>query len=165
MTQLREDKQMDLKELFTELGIEVNEDIFEQLNSAVDKTIQSENDKIRTEYSKKVKELEKFKPVDKSETEIELETLKKELSDTKFQKSLKDIGVDDSLAKFIKSDCNIEELSTFIKVFAQSKQDFIPSLNMGDNSITKEQFKKMGITDKTKLYESNPELYSQLKQQ
>ena len=156
---------MDLKELFTELGIEVNEDIFEQLNSAVDKTIQSENDKIRTEYSKKVKELEKFKPVDKSETEIELETLKKELADTKFSKTLKDIGVDDSLAKFIRSDANMDELGTFVKGFAQTQKDFVPSLNMGDNSITKEQFKKMGITDKTKLYESNPELYNQLKQQ
>ena len=156
---------MDLKELFTEIGIEVNEEMFEKLNSAVDKSIQSETDKVRTEYSKKVKELEKFKPVEKSETEIELETLKKELADTKFSKTLKDIGVDDSLAKFIKSDCDIEELSTFVKGFAQNQQDFIPNnMNMGDNSITKEQFKKMGIADRTKLYDSNPELYNQLKQ-
>ena len=155
---------MDLKELFTEIGIEVNEEMFEKLNSAVDKSIQSETDKVRTEYSKKVKELEKFKPVEKSETEIELETLKKELADTKFSKTLKDIGVDDSLAKFIKSDCDIEELSTFVKGFAQNQQDFIPTMNMGDNSITKEQFKKMGIADRTKLYDSNPELYNQLKQ-
>lgn len=156
---------MDLKELFTEIGIEINEDIFEKLNSAVDKTIQSENDKIRTEYSKKVRELEKFKPIEQTSEQIELANLKKELADTKFSKTLKDIGVDDSLAKFIRSDANVEELGTFIKGFAQAQKDFIPSLNMSDTSITKEQFKKMGITEKTKLYESNPELYNQLKQQ
>ena len=155
---------MDLKELFTEIGIEVNEEMFEQLNNAVDKSIQSETDKVRTEYSKKVKELEQYKPVEKSAEQIELETLKKELADTKFQKSLKDIGVDDNLAKFIKSDCDIDELSTFVKGFAQTQKDFIPTMNMGDNSITKEQFKKMGIAERTKLYDSNPELYNQLKQ-
>jgi hypothetical protein len=149
--------------MFEELVQELN--LSEEQATKLNKVIQSETDKVRTEYSKKVKELESFKPVEKSAEQIELETLKKELADTKFQKSLKDIGVDDSLAKFIKSDCDIEELSTFVKGFAQVQKDFIPSLNMGDNSITKEQFKKMGIADKTKLYESNPELYTQLKQQ
>ena len=156
---------MDLKELFTEIGIEVNEEMFEKLNSGFDKTVQSETDKVRTEYSKKVKELEKFKPVEKSAEQIELENLRNELSETKFQKTLKDIGVDDSLARFIKSDIDVEEFGNFYKGFKQNQQDFVPSLNMGDTSITKEQFKKMGITEKTKLYESNPELYTQLKQQ
>lgn len=155
---------MDLKELFTEIGIEVNEEMYEQLNSAVDKEIQSSNDRIRTEYTKKVKELEQYKPIEKTAEQIELENLRTELSETKFQKTLKDIGVDDNLAKFIKSDCDIDELSTFVKGFAQTQKDFIPSLNMGDNSITKEQFRQMGIAEKTKLYESNPELYNQLKQ-
>ena len=155
---------MDLKELFTEIGIEVNEEMFEKLNSAVDKTIQSENDKIRTEYSKKVKELEKFKPIEQTSEQIELANLKKELADTKFSKSLKDFGVEDSLSKYLKSDIDVEEFGNFYKGFKQNQQDFVPSLNMSDTSITKEQFKKMGITEKTKLYESNPELYNQLKQ-
>ena len=153
---------MDLKELFTELGIEVNEDMFEKLNSAVDKTIQSENDKIRTDYSKKVRELEKFKPIEQSAEQIELATLKKELADTKFQKSLKDIGVDDSIAKYLSSDIDLDEFSEVYKGFAQTKKDFIPNKNMGDGGITKEQFKGMGISERTKLYETNPELYNQL---
>lgn len=156
---------MELKELFTELGIEVNEEMFEQLNDALTKEVQSSNDKIRTEYSKKVKELETYKPIEKSAEQIELDNLRKELADTKFAKSLKDIGVEDNLAKFIKSDCDITELNTLVKGLAQSKNDFIPSLNMGDNSITKEQFRQMGISERTKIYESNPELYNQLKQQ
>lgn len=155
---------MDLKELFTEIGIEVNEEMYEQLNSAVDKEIQSSNDRIRTEYTKKVKELEQYKPIEKTAEQIELESLRNELSETKFQKTLKDIGVDDSLARFIKSDIDVEEFGNFYKGFKQNQQDFIPSLNMGDNSITKEQFRQMGIAEKTKLYESNPELYNQLKQ-
>ena len=156
---------MDLKELFTEIGIEVNEEMYEQLNSAVDKEIQSSNDRIRTEYTKKVKELEQFKPVEKSETEIELETLKKELADTKFSKTLKDIGVEDSLAKFIRSDANVEELGTFIKGFAQAQKDFIPNnMNQNESSITKEEFKNMNYQQKAELYEKSPELFQLLNQ-
>lgn len=156
---------MDLKELFTEIGIEVNEEMYEQLNSAVDKEIQSSNDRIRTEYSKKLKELEQYKPIEKSAEQIELETLKKELADTKFSKTLKDIGVDDSLAKFIKSDCDIEELGTFIKGFAQAQKDFVPNnMNQNDSSITKEQFKIMNYQQKAELYEKSPELFQLLNQ-
>ena len=156
---------MDLKELFTEIGIEVNEEMFEKLNSAFDKTVQSETDKVRTEYSKKVKKLEKFKPVEQSAEQIELANLKKELADTKFSKTLKDIGVDDSLAKFIRSDANVEELGTFIKGFAQAQKDFIPNnMNQNESSITKEEFKNMNYQQKAELYEKSPELFQLLNQ-
>ena len=43
---------MDLKELFTEIGIEVNEELYEQLNSAVDKEIQQIQTKVIGDYMK-----------------------------------------------------------------------------------------------------------------
>lgn len=153
--------------MFEELAQELNlsEEQVIKLNEITDKEIQKSNDRIRTEYSKKVKELEQYKPIEKSETEIELENLRNELSETKFQKTLKDIGVDDSLARFIKSDCDISELEIFVKGFAQAQKDFIPNnVNQNDSSITKEQFKKMNYQQKAELYEKSPELFQQLNQ-
>lgn len=152
-----------LEELTQELGL--NEDQAQKLTDVVTKSIQSETDKVRTEYSQKVKELEKFKPVEKSETEIELENTKKELESIKFQSNLKKLGVTDDLVKYIRSDVDIEEFSQFYKGFAPVTQnDFIPNQhNTGNNGITKEQFKSMGIVERTKLYSENPSLYQQLK--
>ena len=39
----------------------------------VKKLIQSETDRVRTEYSKQIKELEQYKPKEKSQAEIDLE--------------------------------------------------------------------------------------------
>lgn len=151
-----------LEELAQELNL--NEEQAQKLEQAVTKLNQSETDKVRTEYSKKIKELEQYKPHEKSETEIELESLKKELADTKFQKTLKDIGVSDDLGKYLRSDIDLEAFKEVYKGLANVQKDFVPNHNMGDNSITKEQFKAMNIAEKTKLYTENPELYSQLKQ-
>lgn len=141
----------------------------EEQTELVKKFQQSTEDVIRTDYSKKLKdandELVKFKPVEKSATEIELEQLKKELADTKFQKSLKEIGVKDDLAKYLKQDIDIEDFKGFYEQFKSSDnlKDFVPnSKNMNDTGITKEEFYKMGIEDRTKLYNSSPELYDQL---
>ena len=153
---------MNFNELFTELGLEITEEQSKKLNEVADKMIQSSNDRIRTEYAKRIKELEQYNPVEKSQEQIELEQLKKELADTRFAKSLKDLGVDDSIAKYLSSDINLDEFSEVYKGFAQTKKDFIPNKNMGDGGITKEQFKGMGISERTKLYETNPELYNQL---
>lgn len=152
-----------LEELTQELGL--NEEQTQKLTEEVTKSIQSETDKVRTEYSKKVKELEKFKPVEKTETEIELEKTKKELESIKFQSSLKKLGINDDMVKYIRSDIDVEEFSKFYKGFTTVTQnDFIPNQhNTGNNGITKEQFKSMGIEERTKLYSENPSLYQQLK--
>ena len=153
--------------MFEELVQELNlsEEQASKLNDVVGKSIQSETDKVRTEYSKKIKELEQYKPIEKSAEQIELETLKKELAETKFSKTLKDIGVDDSLAKFIKSDIDVEEFGNFYKGFKQVQQDFIPNnMNQNESSITKEQFKNMNYQQKAELYEKSPELFQLLNQ-
>lgn len=157
---------MNFNEVFTELGLEINEEQSKKLDEVYEKSIQSETDRVRTEYSKRIKELEKFKPIEQSAEQIELATLKKELADTKFQKSLKDIGVDDSIAKYLSSDIDLTEFSEVYKGFAQTKKDFIPNKNMNQNesSITKEQFKNMNYQQKAELYEKSPELFQLLNQ-
>lgn len=139
------------------------QELSEEQKEDLTKLIQGEQDVIRTEYSKQIKELEKFKPIELTAEQIELAQLKKELTETKFQKSLKDINVKDDLVKYLKSDINIEEFKGFYEQFNTGLKDFVPnSKNMNEIGITKEQFKKMGISDRTKLYESSPELYDQL---
>jgi hypothetical protein len=39
----------------------------------------------------------------------------------------------------------------------------LPKIETGDNTITKEQFEKMGYKERTKLFNENPEVYNELK--
>lgn len=151
-----------LEELATEFNL--NEDCVGKL----EKLIQSETDKVRTDYSQKLKlandELESLRPKEKSDVEIELEQLKEELNKAKFEKSLKEIGVDDGLSKYLKSDIDLDEFGTYYKGFAQERKDYVAKKHMNNCGITKEQFRAMNISEKTKLYQENPELYKTLRQ-
>lgn len=40
----------------------------------------------------------------------------------------------------------------------------LPKIDNGDNTITKEQFEKMGYKERTKLFNENPDVYNELKQ-
>lgn len=139
----------------------------EEQTELVKKFQQSCEDVIRTDYSKQLKavndELIKYKPVEKSAEQIELEQLRQELAETKFQKSLKEIGVKDDLSKFLRQDIDVEEFRGFYEQFNTGLKDFVPNnKNINDTGITKELFRKMNIEERTKLYESSPELYDQL---
>lgn len=39
----------------------------------------------------------------------------------------------------------------------------LPKIDNGDNTITKEQFEKMGYKERTKLFNENPDVYNELK--
>lgn len=41
----------------------------------------------------------------------------------------------------------------------------LPKIDNGDNTITKEQFEKMGYQEKNKLFNENPDVYNELKNQ
>lgn len=151
---------MTLEELTQEFNL--NEDVVSKLS----KLIQSETDKVRTDYSQRLKlaneEVEKYKPKEPTPDQIEFENTKKELNQLKFNMKLKDLGVSDDLAKYLKSDIDLEDFGKFYKGFNTQKQDYVAKKHV-ENVITKEQFKKMDIAEKTKLYETNPELYNQLR--
>lgn len=150
--------------MFEELKeeLQLSDEVIEKLNGVANKAIQSETDKVRTEYSKKVKELDQYKPKEKSAEQIELEQLKSELANTKFQKSLNDIGVSNDMAKYLKSDIDLDEFKTFYEGFNQSK-DYVAKNHAKDTGMSKEQFKALSYGEKAKLYTENPSLYAQLK--
>lgn len=147
----------DIKEL------NLNEEQAGQLTEFINKRVQSESDKIRTEYSGKLAELEKYKPKELTDEQKELESAKKELADLKFKSSLKNIGVSDDMAEFIKSDVDMDKFKKFYEGFKPNTQkDFQPTNHAKDEGISKEQFAKMDYSKRAKLYTENPTLYAQL---
>ena len=147
----------DIKEL------NLNEEQAGQLTEFINKRVQSESDKVRTEYSGKLAELEKYKPKELTDEQKELESTKKELADLKFKSSLKNIGVSDDMAEFIKSDVDMDKFKKFYEGFKPNTQkDFQPTNHAKDEGISKEQFAKMDYSKRAKLYTENPTLYAQL---
>lgn len=160
---------MKIEELIEELKLN------EEQTEIVKKFQQSTEDTIRTDYSKKLKdandELTKYKPVERTAEQIELENVKSELSQLKFKNDLQTFGIGEDLAHFLDKNMNLEDFKSFHEGYNWSNLekshvnllDFVPNTkNSFDTGITKEQFRKMGISDRTKLYNSSPELYDQL---
>lgn len=147
----------------------------EQLE-VVQKYVQGETDKVRTKYSKQIKDLESKVPKQKSEEEKafekrlkDLETKEKEVARKETLANAKGIlsdkGLDTQLANFVNFE-GVEDLETYIDkisecISKQTKNSYIPNSNKNkaDNNITKEQFSKMNYTERCKLYETNKTLY------
>lgn len=148
----------------------------EELLENLKKVIQGAEDSVRTEYSKKLKELEKKLPKEKSPEEKSLEERLKALEDRDKELSkreqklnaegiLKDKGLDTKLSKYLSLD-GVEDLETYINEIAevigkQSKgSSYNPKGHKGQGTtITKDQFKKMSLMEKQKLYETDKDTY------
>lgn len=151
----------------------------EQL-ALVNKYVQSETDKVRTDYSKKLKdandEITKLKPVEKSETEkaleeriSALEAKEREIANKEramtIADKLKEKEIPVELAKYLNigddMDTAIEELGTvFGNYFLNGSNK--PSNHNTNKGITKQDFKKMSYAERAKLYAENPTLYQAL---
>lgn len=136
----------------------------------VKKFEQSTEDRIRTDYSNRLKEaetkLKELTPTELTDEQKEIASLKQELELTKFNNALKDMGVSNEMAKYLKQDINLDEFKTFYDSIKTTPNDFVPNdtnINLG-GGITKEQFSKMSIAERTELYTNNAELYQQLTQ-
>jgi hypothetical protein len=164
----RKVRKMDIKEL----GL-----TDEQLE-AVQKYAQSEADKVRTNYSKQLKdandELNKYKPKEKTEEEKTIEARLKALEDRELEISkkerqvqvkgkLEELGLPVGLADYLnfKDEADIEkvggELATF---FLENGSK--PTNHSKSQPVTREQFKKMSYVQRAQLYNENPELYKTL---
>ena len=126
----------------------------------ITKLIQGETDAIRTEYSTKLKDLEKYKPKEKTDEQIELEKAKQELAQFKFEKTVKDKGLNTDFSKYLKSDADLEAFKTLIG--SKQEKEYVPSTHATDAGLTKDKFKSMSYAEKSKLYTENPALYQQM---
>ena len=111
----------------------------------------------------KIKELEE--KMAKYEAE-KAEALRLETNRSK----LKESGLNTDLARFIKEDSDIDFFKNLINDSVQaevknklSKSNYkIPAVDNNLNTITKEQFNKMGYKERLKLYNEDKELYEKL---
>lgn len=155
-------------------------DLISMSKTDYDKAIQSETDKVRTDYVKKMKALEdkikELTPVTKSQAELDMEKRLADLESKaievdrkekalKLQDALSAKDIDKSLAKFLKEDIDIEEFGNIfgnVKTSLLKKNSYQPQNHNTFENLTKEQFKKMPYTEQAELYEANPTLWQKL---
>ena len=146
----------------------------------LEKQIQSAEDKLRTKYSKEIKALEtkvkELSPVQKSDTEIELENRLAEIEGK--QKSveaqekrlqlltaLQSKNIDKSIADYVKEDIDVEAFESIIQNMVTEKMKstgYVPSGHQSNEGISKDKWKGMSYSEKSKIFETNPDLASKL---
>lgn len=167
-------------------GVKAENEIKSFAKEEVNKRVQSETDKVRTEYTKKIKVLEEelngLKPTEKTEGELALEARLKALEDKEkavqakeqllnINNKLNEQGLPSELAKYLQGAENVEtEIEDLKEIFnnynKSSLQPHVPTKHKGNNnSITKEKFKSMSREEKFKLFNEDKELYNQLNKQ
>ncbi|MCM1526697.1 MAG: DUF4355 domain-containing protein [Bacteroides sp.] len=165
----------------SKFNMELNElNLTEEQKADVQKLLQSHEDRIRTDYSKKLKdaetELAKYKPVEKSESEKKLEerisaleAKEKELADKEkamtIASKLKEKGIPTELAQYLNVGDNIDE--TLENVGTALGNYFLDNTNKPSNhntnrGVTKNDFRKMSYSERAKLFQENPQLYNTL---
>ena len=134
----------------------------EELPKIIDDAIKAKSNEGLTPDQLKIKELEE--KMSKYEAE-KAEALRLETNRNK----LKDNGMNIDLAKYIKTDDDIDFFKNLINdsVKAEVKNklgnsSYKPPVDNNLNTITKEQFNKMGYKERLNLYNTNKELYEKL---
>ena len=152
----------------------------DETKAQVEKLLQSETDKIRTEYSQKLKtvneELNQYKPKEKSDAEkaledriSALEAKEKELANKEkamtIANKLKEKELPEGLAKYLSvgddMDKTIDEVGALFGNYFLSGSNK-PSNHNTNKGITKKDFQKMCYMERTKLFQENPTLYEAL---
>lgn len=162
--------------------MELNElNLNEEQMVNVQKLLQSHEDRIRTDYSKKLKdaetELAKYKPKEQTDAEkaleeriAALEAKEQELANKEkamtIAEKLKSKELPEDLAKYLNvTDDNID--STIDEVAKMFGGYFLDNTNKPTNhntnkGISKAEFKKMSYAQRAKIYQENPQLYEAL---
>lgn len=149
----------------------------DETKAQVEKLLQSETDKIRTEYSQKLKtvneELNQYKPKEKSESEkaledriSALEAKEKELANKEkamtIANKLKEKELPEGLAKYLNVGDDIDKAidevgALFGNYFLEGSNK--PTNHNTNKGITKADFKKMSYIERSKLFQENPQLF------
>ena len=152
----------------------------DETKAQVEKLIQSETDRVRTEYSQKLKtvneELNQYKPKEKSDAEkaledriSALEAKEKELANKEkamtIANKLKEKELPEGLAQYLSVGDDVDK--TINEVGALFGNYFLSGSNKPGNhttnkGVTKSDFKKMSYAERAKLYSENPTLYQAL---
>ncbi|NFQ02754.1 DUF4355 domain-containing protein [Clostridium sporogenes] len=185
MEKLENKQTTETTEVNTEQEQEVSQEIEKETKTFTEedlnKKIQSAEDRVRTEYSKKLKqmeeELEELRPKEKSQSELDMEArvqaleqkekevAKKEL-ELNVTNKLQEQGLPSQLSKYLVGVEDVEtEINSLKEIFNNNalNNSFKPQKhNNSKEKISKEDFNKMTLLERQKLYETNQELYLKL---
>ncbi|MCM3160994.1 DUF4355 domain-containing protein [Metabacillus litoralis] len=167
-----------------------SDDKVEFTKDDITKLIQSEVDKVRTDYSKKLKDkdkeldtLKREKMTEEEKQKLDNENLLKENEALKKDKlgyfALENIvsqGLPAEAKEFVVGDdeaTTLDKITAFKTMFDNAVTAKVNEAyknngsdhkkgNSSSGSITKEQFMSMSAVERTKIYNENPELYKQL---
>ena len=135
----------------------------EELPKIIDDAIKAKSNEGLTPEQMQLRELQAQLDAMKAEKE------QAELLNSNVRK-LKEVGLNTDLARFIKEDSDIDFFKNLINdsVKAEVKNKLghssykLPAVDNNMNTITKEQFNKMGYKERLKLYNEDKELYEKL---
>ncbi len=154
-----------------------NEETITLTQTELDKRIQSAEDKIRTKYSNDIKTLEakikELTPAVKSDAEIDFENrlaaLEAKEKRMAMLDSLNAAGVSNKFSDFLKNDTDMDAFSKVYKSVIDTEvqkrvktNGYVPDGHKSGESLSKEDFAKMDMNAKERLYSENPELYKSL---
>jgi hypothetical protein len=129
------------------------------------KAIQSAEDKLRTSYSAKIKELEAKLPHEKTDAEKDYEqrlaALEAKEKKMALQESLANKKLDNSFAEYLRDDVDVDKFGTVIDNLVNTRlaaTGFKPNGHTNNVGISKDQWAKMSYSQKQEFYNSNPEL-------
>lgn len=146
----------------------------------VQRLLQSHEDRIRTDYSQKLKdanaELMKYKPVEKSDAEknleeriANLEAKEKDIAAKEkamtIANKLKEKGLPTELAQYLSVgddvDAVVEKVGVAMGGYFLNNGNK-PTDHRTNKGVTKSDFAKMSYSERAKLFQENPELYKAL---
>lgn len=125
--------------------------------------LQSETDRVRTDYSRRLKAVEMerdaLKPAEKTEAELDLEKRAAELSRRERAFACREAGIDPAFADLLRDDADLSKLPELLKVDTGYK----PGGHKGQGGgITKQEFESLPYSKQVQLFQENPELYKTL---
>lgn len=133
----------------------------EEVQGLLDRFVQSECDKVRTDYSKRLKaaeaERDALKPAEKSRAELDLEARTAELSKRENALALREAGLAPELADLLQADADITKLSELLNAGA----GYVPAGHK-QSGLSKAEFDSMSYSQRAALYEQDPNLVNTL---
>lgn len=160
---------------------QATDDIVTMSKTDYEKAIQSEADKVRFKASKDIKalqsKLDALTPVEKSQSDIDLETRLAELEVREqataakeqminLQASLSAKGLDKGLADYLKTDVDIETFGTLIDGIVNERtiaSGYVPTGHQNNVGITANEWRKLPYSQQAELILKNPEYENMFK--
>jgi hypothetical protein len=133
----------------------------DELKDLLTKADQSAGDRVRTEYSKRVKDLQtelaQYKPAEPSDAEKALADREKALAVKEKAFACKAAGIPEAYADYFTEKADFGKLGELFKAGA----GYVPSDHKSGSSLSKEDFQNLPYSKQAELFAQNPDLVKQ----